>query len=103
MTEVTFYENGIEVTGHSLFEKKGKDIVCSAISSITYGFINSIDEENKKYKIDYDNVKIVIKIKNITSKYKHYLELLWFQYETIRQSYPNNVKIIIKKGSINHE
>jgi uncharacterized protein YsxB (DUF464 family) len=76
MTLISFYDDGIEIKGHSLFDNKGKDLVCSAISSISYGFINSINETDGKYIIDKKNTSITVCITNKINKYKNYLELL---------------------------
>ena len=53
MIKVSKKENIIEITGHSGYDTLGKDIVCSAVSSIVTTTINgiiSIDEKAINYK-----------------------------------------------------
>ena len=35
---------GFEVQGHALFDRKGKDIVCSAVSILTINTVNSLEQ-----------------------------------------------------------
>lgn len=35
----------IEIDGHAEFAKRGQDIVCSAISAITYSLINALEKQ----------------------------------------------------------
>ena len=42
MIQVEKKENSILITGHALFDDYGKDIVCSAVSSIVITTINGI-------------------------------------------------------------
>ena len=48
MTKVTIYKKddvirGVEVFGHAGYAKKGHDIVCAAVSILTFNTINSIE------------------------------------------------------------
>ena len=52
MTRIKISKDYIEIKGHAMFDKYGKDIVCAALSSIVITSINgilSIDEEAIKY------------------------------------------------------
>ena len=42
-----------EVSGHSNYDEKGKDIVCAGVSAIVVGGINALINENKK-AIEYE-------------------------------------------------
>ena len=50
MTEISFYVTdedkyfGFEAEGHSGYARAGKDIVCSAVSALTFTFVNSVSE-----------------------------------------------------------
>ncbi len=35
---------GFKVNGHALFDKKGKDIVCAAVSILTINTVNSLEQ-----------------------------------------------------------
>ena len=53
----------IVVSGHALYDDYGKDIVCSAVSSITTTTINgilSLDKDSLSYEVNEDGLKIII-------------------------------------------
>ncbi|MBE5923842.1 MAG: ribosomal-processing cysteine protease Prp [Lachnospiraceae bacterium] len=68
MITVTVFEKnnlivGVQVEGHAEFDRKGKDIVCSAISMLYINLVNSIDsftqdefEINGSRKINFENI-----------------------------------------------
>lgn len=62
----------INIMGHAMYDDFGKDIVCSAASSIVITTINgilSLDQESLLYKIDQKGMKIEVKSKDpITQK-----------------------------------
>ena len=87
-------KNKIEIKGHALYDDYGKDIVCSAVSSIVTTTINgiiSIDSDAILYQVS--DGKIVINIKkddNVTLKLiDNMLDLL----KKLSIDYPNNIKI----------
>jgi len=97
MIKVLKKENLIEITGHSGYDIIGKDIVCSAVSSIVTTTINgiiSIDKEAISYK--YKNEVMTISIKKndeITVKLiNNMLDLLI----SLSKDYPKN--IIVKES-----
>jgi len=91
---------GFESVGHAGFEEKGKDIVCAAVSALTYTLVNSIikigsiepiveveegqlscylpmNEEilnNSEIQIIFKTIKIGIE--NIVKAYDSYVELI---------------------------
>jgi hypothetical protein len=85
----------INIKGHANYAEKGKDIVCSAVSSIVITTINgilSIDENSIDYIDNSNNIKItVIKDDLITNKLiLNMLNLL----KELEEDYPNNIKFI---------
>ena len=59
-------KNSILITGHALYADYGKDIVCSAVSSIVITTINgiiSIDNNAIKYE-EHNGIKILILFRN---------------------------------------
>jgi hypothetical protein len=85
----------INITGHAEYNEFGKDIVCSAVSSIVITTINgilSIDQDSIKYDENSNNIKItVIKDDLITNKLiLNMLNLL----KELEEDYPNNIKFI---------
>ena len=97
MIKVVKKENIIEITGHSNYDTLGKDIVCSAVSSIVTTTINgiiSIDEKAISYEYQNDIMTIVINKKDeITVKLiNNMIDLL----KSLSKDYPKN--IIVKES-----
>jgi hypothetical protein len=94
MIKVLKKEDKIEITGHSGYDTLGKDIVCSAVSSIVTTTINgiiSIDEKAINYKY-HDDTMIISNIKKdeITNKLlNNMMDLL----ESLSKDYPKNISV----------
>ncbi len=87
-------KNSIEITGHSNYDVLGKDIVCSAVSSIVITTINgiiSIDKEAINYKYQNDSMLIEIKKDDeITIKLlNNMIDLL----KSLAKDYPKNINV----------
>ncbi len=85
--------NNIDILGHALYDDYGKDIVCSAVSSIMITSINAIlrfDEEAIIYNVDTDGMHLTInKSDNITSTLiENMIDLL----RELENDYPKNIK-----------
>ncbi len=96
MIKVLKLEDEIKLTGHSDYDELGKDIVCSAVSSIMITTVNAISKFNKKaisYKRSNDTSIIKINEKdNITlNLIDNMMELL----VELSKKYPKN--IIVKE------
>lgn len=84
----------IQIEGHALYDDYGKDIVCSAVSSIVTTSINgilSLDEEALSYEVLKDGL-LIHKIKP-DSTTQILLNNMINLLQELAQSYPNNVKI----------
>jgi len=74
MTNVIFfkkdgYYTGFTVSGHAMFNQKGKDIVCAAISVLTINTINALDEINhESMDVDMDENKGLLKMVLLSHK-----------------------------------
>ncbi len=94
MILVTVKDKVIEITGHAQYDDYGKDIVCSAASSIVTTTINGILSINDK-AISYELLKdkmIINRLSddNITLKLiDNMMELL----KKLSIDYPKNIKI----------
>ena len=94
MIKVNVLKNKIEIIGHSNYDIVGKDIVCSAVSSIVTTTINgiiSIDKEAISYNYQND-VMTIINNKNdeITIKLlNNMLDLL----KSLAKDYPKNINV----------
>ena len=94
MIKVLKKENIIEITGHSGYDIVGKDIVCSAVSSIVTTTINgiiSIDKEAISYKYKDEVMTISIKKNDeITVKLiNNMMDLLI----SLSKDYPKNINV----------
>lgn len=99
MIKVLLFKNNnivkrIEIHDHANYDKYGKDIVCSAVSSIVTTTINAIIRFDKEY-IRYDNTQdlfnIIININNdITT---NLIENMICMLKEIEETYPMNIKI----------
>ena len=85
---------GVQLEGHAEFGKKGKDIVCSAASSIVTTTINGIlsfDKEGLSYEVSKDGLVIKnIKTDNITQTLLNNMISLLKELE---KDYPTNVEV----------
>ena len=87
----------LEVSGHSNYDEKGKDIVCAGVSAIVVGGINALINENKnaiEYECKEGYAKILVK--NIDSNIEMILDVISTQLYTVEESYPKFIKIIEK-------
>ena len=94
MIKVLVSKNKIEVTGHSGYDIVGKDIVCSAVSSIVTTTINgiiSIDSDAITYDYNRDVMEInIIKHDEVTIKLvNNMIDLL----KSLSKDYPKNIKV----------
>ena len=94
MILITKDEKVISITGHSLYEDFGKDIICSSVSSIVITTINgiiSIDPDAIKYNLSKNGLEIeVLKTDNVTLKLiDNMMELL----TKLSKDYPKNIRI----------
>ena len=84
----------VSILGHAMYADFGKDIVCSAASSIVTTTINGIlsfDKDSLSYKVSENGLIISnIKADNITQTLiKNMISLL----KELSENYPDNVKV----------
>ena len=94
MIKVIVTKNQIEITGHSNYDIVGKDIVCSAVSSIVITTINGIVSINEKtISYEYYNDTMLIKIlkkDEVTIKLlNNMIDLL----KSLAKDYPKNINV----------
>ena len=94
MIKVLVEKKKIEITGHSNYDIVGKDIVCSAVSSIVTTTINgivSIDSDAITYEYNRDIMEInIIKHDDVTIKLlNNMIDLL----KSLSKDYPKNIKV----------
>jgi len=86
-------KNYISIKGHALYDDYGKDIVCSAVSSIVITTINGIlGIDKNSIKVETTNgIKIeIVKRDNVTLSLINNMNIL---LEDLEKQYPKNIKI----------
>ncbi len=98
MIKVVKEKNIIEITGHSDYDTIGKDIVCSAVSSIVTTTINgiiSIDSEAIYY--EYNRDKMLIEMKKNDEVTVKLINNMMDLLKSLSNDYPKNIKVKEKK------
>ena len=84
----------IKIIGHAMYDDYGKDIVCSACSSIVTTTVNgilSIDNNNISYMVSKKGMTIDVKSDDRTTQLliKNMIKLL----KELSGNYPNNIEV----------
>ena len=84
----------IKIVGHAMYDDYGKDIVCSACSSIITTTVNgilSIDNNNISYMVSKRGMTIDVKSEDRTTQLliKNMIKLL----KELSGNYPNNIEV----------
>ena len=94
MIRVLVSKKQIEIIGHSGYDVIGKDIVCSAVSSITITTINgiiSIDKQAISCKYQGDTMTIdIIKDDMVTLKL---IDNMVIMLKELAKDYPKNISV----------
>lgn len=89
---------GYNVFGHANFTPKGKDIVCSAVSSITQTALLGLKELLKKdIEFEQDNGLLRVQINNPDKDSNLVLETMLLGLKEIEKIYPKNVLLKFNK------
>ena len=83
----------LEVSGHAESDEYGKDLICAAVSSIMFGFMNGLDALNEKVDIEQLTNEIRISSHTTSNKVQDYFELVMMQLKTIEESYGDFIKV----------
>ena len=87
------YISYLEIKGHADSNKKGKDLVCSAVSGIVIGSINSLTKIAKKDIKVIDGEVIIKPSKKITYDDNIRIKMMITQLKILANSYPSYIKI----------
>lgn len=84
----------ISILGHAMYDDYGKDIVCSAASSIVTTTVNGIialNEGSLSYTVSAEGLSIYIKTNDKTTQtlIKNMVNLL----KELESNYPTNIKV----------
>lgn len=88
----------LEVKGHAQSAEPGKDLVCSAVSAVTFGGLNALTNPSKTLVIEVSEGYVLI-TKNgaIVKEDEIVVKTILTQLETIARDYPKYVKISRKE------
>lgn len=98
MIEIIYKNNNNHIEfsskGHADFDKIGKDIICSAVSSIIIGGLNAIKEiDSFQIKIEKGDAEVK-SLKPVSEHDNIVFETMLIQLKTIEENYPKNLKVI---------
>ena len=96
-------ENGrytsLHVSGHAESGDYGKDLICAAVSSIMFGFMNAVDESKEKAEIRQSENDIELIAHSDSEVLQHYFELVLIQLKTIEESYGEYIQTERKQNT----
>lgn len=77
---------GFQVSGHAGYDEIGKDIVCAAVSVITYNAINTLEEiiklkEELRYNIRENFIELEIYPQKLSKELLHDTQLIMKSFE----------------------
>lgn len=94
MIEITHSNNRITIKGHAKYDVIGKDIVCAGVSSLTYAFIESVEQlTNDKLKCFISAGNAVIEYGDLSEEGELLINSFFIGLRMIAEEYPDNVKI----------
>lgn len=82
----------IEASGHSGYAEAGKDIVCAAVSTLMFSFLNFMDQKDIDYKIEYSDGYMKIEVEN----YKKIKDVIFFiesGFSLLQENYFENISL----------
>ena len=89
---------GFEVQGHALFDDKGKDIVCSAVSILTINTVNSLEQfTDAKFTCDTDDGIAVRFEQEPDEKASLLLDSYLLGLQGISGEYPRYFRLLIEE------
>ena len=101
MTEVAYWKDGagthyLSVTGHANWAAAGNDIVCAALSAISYtllGFLLNAEEDTEELSQETDSGRVVILCKG-NQRIDTAFEMALIGYLQIEKQYPHHVRVV---------
>lgn len=94
MIEIKAEKGKITVSGHANYDVIGKDIVCSAVSTLLQSFIMSVNElTTDKLQCNITAGKAIIEYRNLSEQSQTLINSFFIGVKAIAESYPDNVKL----------
>lgn len=94
LIDVSISCNGIKVKGHAGYDVKGKDIVCAAVSALTYTLKTALESlsDDAIHCIDGDGYTI-IKFEELTDAGKLLVDAFFLGILGVEEEYPEYVRL----------
>ena len=83
----------LEISCHAGFAESGKDLVCAAVSGITFGLLNALDELTDVKNMTVGDNLIQVKVDNPTAESDLLLSAGIIQLKTVQQQNQRFIKI----------
>lgn len=110
MTTITYTKNNdrisVDINGHAGFDKIGRDIVCAAVSILSYTLRAAFtrnssngNAENFFEKAGNGSMQFEITVKKNHDIVFAEIDSVFKGFELLEENYPENVKIIRKMGN----
>lgn len=92
MIKIVYTDKSLAISGHANSDRKGKDLVCAAVSGIYLGALSWF--KSNEIKLGQTEDKQTLTLVKQTSDNKTKLELLVKQLKTIAWDCPKCIKIV---------
>ena len=87
--------SGFEITGHTLIDEYGKDILCAAVSSAAYLVANTItDILQIEADVDISEGSMRLRTHDDSEETAHLIDGLLLHMQALQDEYPGHIKII---------
>lgn len=98
MIEVTHNLDGVSIKGHAEYAPHGQDIVCAAVSALTYTLVASIEQlTTDKIKYVMSSGSTDIHYGNLSEAALLLVDSFFVGIKAIESQYPDNVRVITSK------
>jgi uncharacterized protein YsxB (DUF464 family) len=86
----------LSVEGHANFDEEGKDIVCSAVSAISVGGLNALENPDK-FNIKVEKGFVEVSQKSVASEHDYQvLETMLIQLKSVEETNSKYVRVVEK-------
>lgn len=99
MTRITITDTKVDIDGHASFAIRGSDIVCAAISTLTFTLINSAHEMCNGETIEtLMDGRINIEYQHPSTVLKLLIDAFIIGVKGVESLYPENVKVTVEQA-----
>ncbi len=75
----------MQISGHAGYADKGKDLICAAVSAISFGLCNALDQMKSDCNIDLKDNFIEIQVNHDSLETQTILKTALIQFETVEE------------------